>query len=46
MFKKIEIDDKTKYNIFYTHSKWKTITAKGDIDDVFESVCATIAPKI
>ena len=46
MFKKIESDDKTKYNIFYTHSKWKAITTEGDIDDVFESVYATIAPKI
>ena len=35
VFKKIEIEDKTKYNTFYTHSKAETIINEDDIDDVF-----------
>ena len=35
VFKKIEIEDKTKYDTFYTHSKAETIINEDDIDDVF-----------
>ena len=35
-FKKIECDDKTKHDTFYSHSKTETI------DDIFESICTTI----
>ena len=37
-FKKIENDDKTKYNILYSNSKAETIINESDIDDVFESI--------
>ena len=38
MFKKIESDDKTKYDNFYSNSKAEMIINDSDIDDVFESV--------
>ena len=34
VFKKIESEDKTKYNTFYSHSKAETRTSESDIDDV------------
>ena len=40
--KKIENDDKTKHEIFYSNSKAETIIDESDIDDVFESSYATI----
>ena len=43
--KKIENDDKTKYNTFYSRSKTETIINKRDIDDVFELIYATIIKK-
>ena len=38
VFKKIESDDKTKYDNFYSNSKAEMIINDSDIDDVFESV--------
>ena len=45
-FKKIESDDKTKYDTFYSHSKAETIINESDIDDVFESIYNTIISNI
>ena len=42
VFKKIESDDKTKYDTFYLHRKAETIINESDIDDVFESIYTTI----
>ena len=42
MFKKIESEDKTKYDNFYSSSKAEVIINKSDIDDVFESIYTTI----
>ena len=42
MFKKMESDDKTKYDTFYSNLKAKIIIKEGDIDDLFESIYATI----
>ena len=36
--RKIESDDKTKYDTFYSHSKAEIIINKSDIDDVFQSI--------
>ena len=36
VFKKIEIDDKTKYDTFYSNSKAEIIITESDFDDVFE----------
>ena len=41
-FKKIENDDKTKYDTSYFNSKTETIINESDIDSVFESVYTTI----
>ena len=42
-FKKIESEDKTKYDTFYLSSKAElVIINKSDIDDVFQSICTTI----
>ena len=46
VFKKIESEDKTKYDTFYTHSKAETITKKSDISDVFQSIYTTIISNI
>ena len=37
-FKKIESEDKTKYDTFYSSSKAEIITNKSDIDDVSQSI--------
>ena len=42
VFKKIESEDKTMYDTFYSHSKAETITNESDIDDVFQSIYTTI----
>ena len=42
MFKKMESDDKTKYDTFYSNLKAKIIIKEGDIYDLFESIYATI----
>ena len=41
-FKRIESDDKRKYDTFYLSSKIETIINESDIDDVFESIHTTI----
>ena len=35
VFKKIESNDKTKYDTFYLHLQVETIINESDIDDVF-----------
>ena len=37
VFKKIESEDKTKYDTFYSNSKAEIIIIESDIDDVFQS---------
>ena len=37
MFKKIENEDKTKYDTFYSNSQAEILINESDIDDVFES---------
>ena len=44
-FKKIETDDKTKYDTLYSNSKVETIINENDIDDVFESIYTTVMTK-
>ena len=46
VFKKIESEDKTKYDNFYSSSKAETIINKSDIDDVFQSIYITIKSNI
>ena len=46
VFKKIESEDKTKYDTFYSHSKAKTIINESDIDDVFELIYTTTMSNI
>ena len=46
VFKKIESDDKTKYDTFYSHSKAETIINEKDIDDAIESIYTTIISSI
>ena len=42
----IELEDKMKYDFFYSHSKAEKIINESDIDDVFESVYTTIISNI
>ena len=46
VFKKIESEDKTKYNNFYSSSKVQIIINESDIDDVFKSIYNTITTNI
>ena len=46
VLKKIESDDKRKHDTFYSFSKAETIINESDIDDVFESIYATIISNI
>ena len=46
VLKKIQSDDKTKYDTFYLHPKAETIINESDIDDVFESIYTTITSNI
>ena len=46
VFKKIESEDKTKYDTFYSHSKSETIINESDIDDVFKSIYTIIISSI
>ena len=46
VIKKIESDDKTKYNTFYSHLKTETIINESYIDDVFESIYNTVVSNI
>ena len=42
VFKKIENEDKTKYDNFYSSSKAEIIINESDIDDMFQSIYTTI----
>ena len=47
MLKKIESEDKTKCDTFYSHSKADTIINESDIDDnVFKSIYSAVISKI
>ena len=46
VFKKIESEDKTKYDNFYSSSKAEIIINESDIDDVFKSIYTTIITNI
>ena len=46
LFKKIESEDKTNYDNFYSSSKAEIIVNESDIDDVFESIYSTIISNI
>ena len=46
VFKKIESEDKTNYDNFYSSSKVEIIIDKSDIDDVFQSIYTTIIVNI
>ena len=42
VFKKIENEDKKKFDSFYSSSKAEIVINKIDIDDVFQSIYTTI----
>ena len=42
VFKKIESEDKAKYDKFYSSSKAEIIVSESDFDDVFQSFFTTI----
>ena len=44
--KKIESDNETKYNTFYSNSNAELVINKSDIDDVFESIYIRIISNI
>ena len=46
VFKKIECEDKTKYDTFYSNSKAEIIINESDIDDVFQSIYTIIISNI
>ena len=46
VFKKIESEDKTKYDTFYSNSKAAIITNESDIGKVFQSIYATVISNI
>ena len=46
VFKKIESEDKTKNDTFYSNSKAEVIINKSDIDDVFQSIHTTVMSNI
>ena len=46
VFKNIESKDKTKYGNSYSSSKAEIVINESDIDDVFQSIYATIATNI
>ena len=46
VFKKLESKDKTKYDNFHSSSKSETITNKGDIANVFQSIYTAIIENI
>ena len=45
-FKKIESDDKTKYDTFYLNSKVETVLNESDNNDLFQLIYTTIISKI
>ena len=46
VLKKIESNDKTKYDTFYSHSNAEIIINESDIGDVFESIYINIMSNI
>ena len=46
MFKKIESEDRTKYDNFYLSSKAEIIINESNIDDVFQSIYTSIITNI
>ena len=47
VLKKIESEDKTKYDLFYSHSKVETIVNESDFDNnSFKAICTTIISNI
>ena len=46
VFKKIESEDKAKYDTFFSHSKAETIINESDIDDAFESIYTRVESNI
>ena len=42
VFKKIQSEDKTKYDTLYSNSKAEIIINKSDTDDVFQSIHITV----
>ena len=46
VFKKIESEDKTNYDTFYSNSKAKIIIKESDIDDLFQSIYTTVISNI
>ena len=46
VFKKIESEDKTKNDTFYSNSKAEIIINKSDTDDVFQSIHTTVISNI
>ena len=46
VLKKIESEDKTKYNTFYSNSRAEIIITESDIDDVFKSIYTTVISNI
>ena len=46
VLKKIESEDKTKYDIFYSSSKVELIINENDIDDVFQSIYTAVTSNI
>ena len=46
VFKKIEIEDKTKHENFYSSSKAEILINESDIDNVFKSIYTTIITNI
>ena len=46
VLKKIESEDKTKYDLFYSFSKAEIIINESDIDGVFESIYTTVISNI
>ena len=46
VFKKVEVDDKTKYDTFYSNSKAELIINESDSGDVFQSIYITIISNI
>ena len=46
VFKKIESDDKRKYDTFYSNSKPEIIMNQNDIDDLLKSIYTTFISNI
>ena len=46
VFKKIESEDKTKYDTFFSSSKAEIIINESEIDDLFQSIYTTIISNI